>query len=62
MELNFSLGEVDFLACQLRHRMQGLERELVHTDKRELQHALAVDLDLLQQIVARLEVSDSPSV
>jgi hypothetical protein len=57
MEITLTLTavEADFIACQLRHRMQSLERELVHTDARALQHALAIDLDVLEAIVLRLQ-------
>jgi chromosomal replication initiation ATPase DnaA len=58
MKFQFSSYEADFLASQLRRDMQRLERELIRTDKRELRHALALDLEVLEQIVMQLEFAE----
>jgi hypothetical protein len=55
MELDLSPTEVTFLIAQLRRHIQGVEDELAHTEKHELQHALARDVDLLNKLVERFD-------
>jgi hypothetical protein len=62
MNLDLSPNRASFLASQLRYRMLGIERELAHTDKHELQHALASDLDALQSMVDELEGAVRPRI
>jgi hypothetical protein len=61
MTINLSAVEHSFLLHQLRRRMESVEWELVHTDRRALQHALALDLDALQSLVLRVESSATTS-
>jgi hypothetical protein len=50
MKLEFSMDEASFIRSQLSRRLADLEDELVHTDKRELQAALAAETDRLRHI------------
>ena len=54
VNLNLTLEDAEFLASQLHHRLLDLEDELIHTDKREIQHALAGDYDRLGEIEGRV--------
>ena len=55
MELTISPAEAAFLSSHLRRHLQDVENELAHTEKHELQHALARDLELLQKLVDRFD-------
>jgi chromosomal replication initiation ATPase DnaA len=54
MKLDLSPIEADFLAAQLRRHIEQVESELARTDKHQLQHALACDVDALRAILHRL--------
>ena len=54
MMLELSKQEADFLKTQLAHHVARVEDALVHTDKHELQHLLAQDLEKLMAITERL--------
>ena len=54
MKLELSPAEAEFLAAQLRRHIHEVEGELVRTDKHQLQHALASDVDTLKAILNRL--------
>ena len=54
MKLELSPPEAEFLAAQLRRHVAELEAELARTDKHQLQHALACDVDALKAILNRL--------
>jgi hypothetical protein len=56
MKLELTTDEAHFLSQQLARRASDLERDLVRTDKHELQHALALDLARLQQIQRTIEL------
>ena len=53
--LQLSHDEAVFIAHQLRHHLQTVESELVHTDARRMQHELAEDLERLRALETRLE-------
>jgi len=55
MKLELSNEDARFLKDQLTRHAARVEDELVHTDKHELQHALARDAQRLRQILGRLE-------
>jgi hypothetical protein len=55
MTLDLSLDEARLLRTQLQRRIAELDGELVRTDKHELQHALALDIEKLRAVAARLE-------
>ena len=52
--LDLSADDLRFLADHLGRYIASLDDELVHSDKREIQHALATELDRLRRICARL--------
>ena len=54
LTLDLSVTDADFLRTQIDRRVQEVDNELVHTDKRELQRALAIDLERLLTLQARL--------
>jgi hypothetical protein len=54
MKLELSLEEARFLKRQLDRHIEELDNELVHTDKRALQHALAEDVEHLKSIERKL--------
>ncbi len=54
MQLTLNEDELKFLQSQLARRIDDVEKELAHTDKHELQHALASDARLLHAIADRL--------
>jgi hypothetical protein len=54
MNLVLSSTEADFLAAQLQRHIESVEIELAHTEKHQLQHALAADLEGLRTILERL--------
>jgi hypothetical protein len=55
MELDLSPGEATFLVTHLRRHLEDVEDELAHTEKHELQHELARDVELLTQLVDRFD-------
>ncbi|HEY2516338.1 MAG TPA: hypothetical protein VGI39_35950 [Polyangiaceae bacterium] len=54
MKLELSTHEAALLKTELGRRIYDLDRDLVRTDKHELQHALARDIDELRGIERRL--------
>lgn len=54
MQIMLNDDELKFLQVQLARRIDDVEKELAHTDKHELQHALANDARLLRSIASRL--------
>ena len=54
MNLELSSDEAQFLRDHLRSHIEDVETELIHTDKRELQRALARDVDHLHSIERKL--------
>lgn len=53
--LDLTGEEIALVRSELSRRVDDMERELVRTDKVELQHALAKDVDRLRRIVRKLE-------
>jgi hypothetical protein len=47
-------NDARFLYEQLMRHVETMQNELVHTDKRELQRAIALDLARLQRIAGKL--------
>jgi hypothetical protein len=54
MKLELSLEEARFLNEQLVRRITELDEELAFTERRQMQHALAMDVDYLTNIERRL--------
>jgi len=53
--LDLSPQEIQLLATHLVRYVDHLDAELVRTDKHELQHALAREIEALRSIARRLE-------
>lgn len=54
MRFELSTEEARFVREQLARRLEELDHELVHTEKRELQRALHADVRRLSTITRRL--------
>lgn len=52
--LQLSEEDARFLCGQLDQQLAHVESELVHTDKHEMQHELARDLERLHHVLAKL--------
>jgi hypothetical protein len=57
MHLMLTPEESRLLIRNLTHRIEHLDSELVHTDKRELQRALAQELQALSALTDRIRSS-----
>jgi hypothetical protein len=55
MYVELSEGQARLLKEQLEDRVDELEKEAARTDRHDLQHALALDIDRLKEILARVE-------
>ncbi len=60
MQFTFTTDETRLLLRHLGQWIEHLDKELVHTDKRELQHALALELDALCALTERLRSAAEP--
>lgn len=54
MQLTLTPDEARLLLSHLAQRIQSLDDELVHTDKRDLQRSLAQDVKALQALTDRI--------
>jgi hypothetical protein len=54
MKLDLTTHEAALLRSELARRLIALDRDLVRTDKHDLQHALARDIEELRGIERRL--------
>lgn len=55
--LELSDSETQLLATHLARHVEHLDAELVRTDKHDLQHALAREVDELRALLRRLQVA-----
>jgi hypothetical protein len=55
IQLHLTHDEAGLLSEHLSRHLERLSAELVHTDRRELHHALAREIAALQAIADRLE-------
>jgi len=55
LAIEFSAEELMILTVHLRRHLVEVDRELVRTDKAELQHAIARDEQVLESVLKRLE-------
>jgi hypothetical protein len=55
MNLEISPLEAQLHRTHLRHHLAHVEQELVHTDKAELQHSLAKELENLRALLSRID-------
>jgi hypothetical protein len=56
MHLTLTVDETRLLVTHLTQRIQHLEDELVHTDKRELQRSLAREVQGLRTLTDRIRL------
>jgi hypothetical protein len=61
MNLQISPQEAQLLRTHMARHLESVEDELVHTDKAELQHSLARDLENLRALLERLDAQVSSS-
>ena len=54
MQVNLTPIEAGLLLRHLEQHLQHIDTELVHTDKHELQHSLAREIDALRVLCERL--------
>jgi hypothetical protein len=55
MYVELSEGQARLLKKQLEVRIDELEKEAARTDRHDMQHALALDIDRLTEVLARVE-------
>ena len=55
MNLEISPQEAQLLRTHLRRHVEHVENELVRTDKAELQHSLAKELENLRALLQRID-------
>lgn len=55
VKVELSNSQAGLLHTQLRLRIEELEKEAAHTDRVDLQHALARDVDRLKEILGLIE-------
>ena len=61
MQLTLAPEETRLLLHHLTQRIEHMDAELVHTDKRELQHSLAHELQKLKALKERIRSSADAS-
>ena len=54
VNLALSVEDAQFLRDHLRRHIAQVDDELVHTDRRDMQHALAQDVERLRRIESQL--------
>jgi hypothetical protein len=59
IQLQLSGDEARLLLSHLSQHLHHLDAELVRTDKHDLQHALAREIEALQEVVERLSSEQS---
>jgi hypothetical protein len=57
MNLEISPQEAQLLRTHLARHLEDVERELVRTDKAELQHSIARELEKLRVLLQRLDAT-----
>ena len=55
MNVELSESQARLLRKQLGMRIDELEKEAARTDRHDMQHALALDIDRLKEVLARVE-------
>jgi hypothetical protein len=53
--VELSNEELNLLAAHLRRHLEDVDRELIRTENRVLQHAIAGEAKVLENVVKRLE-------
>jgi hypothetical protein len=54
MQIDLSIDDARFLRQQMSRHLEEMESELVHTDKREMQRAIAEDARRMRELLARI--------
>lgn len=54
-QLALSADEVELLAAHLRRHLDQVDKELIRTERHQLQHAIALELKALEAVLSRLE-------
>jgi hypothetical protein len=57
MKLDLAKEDMKFLHAQLEHHLHEMEDELAHTEKRQLQAELAIDVTRMQGILHTIDVA-----
>lgn len=60
MNVELSESQARFLEMHLERRIDELEKEAARTDRHDLQHALAIDVERLKEILGRVEAALRP--
>lgn len=61
MNVELSESQARLLKKHLERRVDELEKEAAHTDRHDLQHALAGDIDRLREILDRIDSGLRPA-
>ena len=54
-QLSLSQDEVELLAAHLGRHLDQVDKELIRTEKHQLQHAIALESKALEAVLLRLE-------
>ena len=54
MRIDLSIDDARFLRRQMSRHLEEMESELVHTDRREMQRAIAADTRRMRDLIARI--------
>jgi chromosomal replication initiation ATPase DnaA len=60
MNVELSESQARFLEKHIERRIDELEKEAARTDRHDLQHALATDVERLKEILGRVEAALRP--
>lgn len=55
VQLELSKDELELLTAHLRRHLDQVDKELIRTEKHQLQHAIALELKSLEALLARIE-------
>jgi hypothetical protein len=55
MKIELNERQARLLKTQLERRIDALEKEAARTDRHDLQHALALDVDGLKDVLGRID-------
>jgi hypothetical protein len=61
MNLELSESQTRLLRKQLAVRIDELEKEAARTDRHDLQHAAALEIDKLKEVLARIDSALRPA-
>ncbi len=61
VQLELSRDEVELLTAHLHRHLDQVDKELIRTEKHQLQHAIALESRALEAVLTRLERLRNPS-